>query len=279
MSYLSTSVTDSNNLGYFATSAALIAAYPIGVPGAFALVGATDTFWVWDDGTNAWVNSGNSGTVSSVFGRQGAVTAQNGDYTTDQITEGTTLFFTFTRVRNTIMTGISFATSTAVVAADSVLIAIGKLQAQVTNRVSLTGDETIAGVKTFSSDVLVPDEVYDATTWNGSLGTPTKNALRDKIESMTAGSGITRIVSNITGNTTAPAVALTDYDYNCTGPLTLTLPTAVGNTNEYSVTRISGLTTVATTASQTINGSPTAALTINRMTLTFLSDGANWNIK
>ena len=97
--------------------------------------------------------------------------------------------------------------------------------------------------------------------------------------SVPGGSGITRSVNNIVGNTTAGSVGSTDYDYNCTGALTLTLPTAVGNTNKYSVTRISGLTTVATTSSQTINGSANATLTINNMTLTFISDGANWNIK
>lgn len=47
-----------------------------------------------------------------------------------------------------------------------------------------TGNETVAGTKTFSSDVLVPDEAYDATAWNASLEVPTKNAVRDKIESL-----------------------------------------------------------------------------------------------
>jgi len=39
---------------------------------------------------------------------------------------------TFKNVLNTLLTGISFATSTAVTASDSILIAIGKLQAQIT---------------------------------------------------------------------------------------------------------------------------------------------------
>lgn len=50
--------------------------------------------------------------------------------------------------------------------------------------VGLTGDETIAGIKTFSSDPLIPDEAYDEAAWNGKLEPPTKNALRDKIESI-----------------------------------------------------------------------------------------------
>lgn len=93
------------------------------------------------------------------------------------------------------------------------------------------------------------------------------------------GSGITRSVINIVVNTAAGSSAVTDYDYNCTGALTLTLPTAIGNTNQYSVTRISGLTTIGTTAAQTINGSSTATIPIDNMTLTLVSNGSNWNIK
>ena len=51
-----------------------------------------------------------------------------------------------------------------------------------------TGSETIAGVKTFSSDPIIPDEAYGAG-WNGSLEPPTKNAVYDKIESMGGGGG------------------------------------------------------------------------------------------
>ena len=37
--------------------------------------------------------------------------------------------------------------------------------------------------------VSVPDDVYDATTWNGSAQVPTKNAVRDKIEALILGGG------------------------------------------------------------------------------------------
>jgi len=50
-----------------------------------------------------------------------------------------------------------------------------------------TGAEVIAGVKTFSSDPLIPDEAY-GVGWNGSLEPPTKNALWDKIEVITTAS-------------------------------------------------------------------------------------------
>lgn len=43
---------------------------------------------------------------------------------------------------------------------------------------------------TLTGDLIVPDEAYDATAWNGSLEVPTKNAVRDKIESISVGGGI-----------------------------------------------------------------------------------------
>lgn len=42
---------------------------------------------------------------------------------------------------------------------------------------------------TLSGALSVPDDVYDATGWNGSVEVPTKNAVRDKIEAVVAGAG------------------------------------------------------------------------------------------
>ncbi len=63
MSYLSNIIGDPFYLGYFATPEALEAAYPVGVPGAFALVGSTDSIWIWDEGTMSWVDTGGPGPV------------------------------------------------------------------------------------------------------------------------------------------------------------------------------------------------------------------------
>jgi len=46
-----------------------------------------------------------------------------------------------------------------------------------------TGAESIDGVKTFTSDPIIPDEAY-GSGWNGVLEPPTKNAVYDKIESL-----------------------------------------------------------------------------------------------
>lgn len=40
------------------------------------------------------------------------------------------------------------------------------------------------GSNTFVGSQFVPDDPYDATNWNGSAAVPTKNAIRDKIESL-----------------------------------------------------------------------------------------------
>lgn len=98
-----------------------------------------------------------SAPVSSVFTRTGAVAAVNGDYNTSQVTENTNLYytqarfdtafaaksttnlsegtnqyFTAARVLAVAQAGISFVTATAITAADTVLSAFGKLQAQIT---------------------------------------------------------------------------------------------------------------------------------------------------
>ena len=61
MGYLANRLGDPMNLGWFADEAALIAAYPVGADGYFAMVGSTDTFWTWDSGTGAWVDTGTAG--------------------------------------------------------------------------------------------------------------------------------------------------------------------------------------------------------------------------
>ena len=83
----------------------------------------------------------------------------------------------------------------------------------------------------------------------------------------------------VTGATTTPAAAAnTEYVYLVTGSPTFTLPTAVGNTSQYVVKNAgAGSVTLATTGSQTINGSLSlpdlsAALATTRV----VSDGANW---
>lgn len=65
--------SDKHNLGYYKTPEALAEAHPTAEDGDWAIVGATDTVWVWDSDTNAWKDSDQKGQVESVNGKTGAV--------------------------------------------------------------------------------------------------------------------------------------------------------------------------------------------------------------
>jgi hypothetical protein len=99
-------------------------------------------------------------------------------------------------------------------------------------------------------------------------------------QSPTAQTGIVRLIETRAGVTaTLGSNAMTDYVENCTGTNTLTLPTAVGNTNKYTVTVESGTTTVNTTSSQTINGSASIVISTAFSSYDFISNGSNWILR
>lgn len=59
--------------GYFTSIEKLRETYPTGNLGDYAIVGGTDTVWVWDDETSDWLNTTEQGVVLSVNGRTGEV--------------------------------------------------------------------------------------------------------------------------------------------------------------------------------------------------------------
>lgn len=94
-----------------------------------------------------------------------------------------------------------------------------------------------------------------------------------------SGSGITRSINSISSNTIAGAVAAIDYVYLVSGTTTLTLPTAVGNTNLYTVKNVgSGVATIATTGVETIDGGSTIVMPVRYTSVDLLSDGSNWEV-
>ncbi len=91
--------------------------------------------------------------------------------------------------------------------------------------------------------------------------------------------GDNNVVISISTATTAGTAPNIQYIYLVSGTTTLTLPTAVGNSSIYTVKNVgSGTVTIATTSSQTIDGSLTAVLKVKYTSLTLVSDNANWNI-
>jgi hypothetical protein len=86
-------------------------------------------------------------------------------------------------------------------------------------------------------------------------------------------------INSVSGNTNAGSNQNTDYIYFATNTITITLPTAISNTNSYIIKNVGvGTITINTTSSQTIDGSLTALIKIQYLSLTLISDGANWNI-
>ena len=81
--YVDAQVSPSNK-GVFATAAALRSAYPTGQNGWYAVVTATDTFWLWDGDSSDWANSDTNaggdvnGPSSSVNGEISAFSGPTG---------------------------------------------------------------------------------------------------------------------------------------------------------------------------------------------------------
>lgn len=98
--------------------------------------------------------------------------------------------------------------------------------------------------------------------------------------SATGGTGGTvRVITSVSGDTTAGDNANTDYVYLVTGTTKITLPTAVGNTNLYTIKNVgTGVVTVDTTSSQTIDGELTIIMPVQYTSVDLISDTANWNV-
>jgi hypothetical protein len=109
--------------------------------------------------------------------------------TTTDISEGTNEYFTAARVRAVVLTGISLVTNAVISATDSVLVAFGKLQAQITANLSTltshTSDTSNPHATTKAQVGLGnADNTSDA---NKPVSTATQTALNAKENTITAG--------------------------------------------------------------------------------------------
>jgi len=92
------------------------------------------------------------------------------------------------------------------------------------------------------------------------------------------GSGITRSIISTASNISGGATALTDYVYLISGTTLYTQPTAVSNTNRYTIKNTGvGTVTVGFSGGQTGDGSTTLPLTPNS-SVDLISDNSNWRI-
>lgn len=150
--------------GYFANPAALQEAVPTGVDGDYAIIGTTDTIWMWDSDTQAWVDSHKATDLSNYYTKgetdnllsqkEPNISAKGADTASDNFYYGgrkqwIDLLY---KVRNTALAGLNTDNSQAITATDTVLAAFGKLQAQITQS-STEVSEDITAIESDITDL------------------------------------------------------------------------------------------------------------------------------
>lgn len=150
--------------GYYANPSALEEAVPTGADGDYAIVGTTDTIWLWDTDTQSWVDSHKATDLSNYYTKgetdnllsqkEPNISAKGSDIASDNFYYGgrkqwIDLLY---KVRNTALSGLDTSTAQTIVATDTILAAMGKLQAQITqSSTEVSGD--IAAIESDITDL------------------------------------------------------------------------------------------------------------------------------
>lgn len=129
--------------GFYETDTALKEAHSTGVSGDFAIVGSTDTMWLWDADTQQWKDSHKATDLSNYYNKseidnflsqkeplinKRGNSVGDDDYYYGGRKQWIDLLY---KVRNTALTGVDFSTKTVIEATDTVIAAFGKLQGQI----------------------------------------------------------------------------------------------------------------------------------------------------
>ena len=150
--------------GYYANPSALEEAVPTGADGDYAIVGTTDTIWLWDTDTQSWVDSHKATDLSNYYTKgetdnllsqkEPNISAKGSDTASDNFYYGgrkqwIDLLY---KVRNTALSGLDTSTAQTIAATDTILAAMGKLQAQITqSSTEVSGD--IAAIESDITDL------------------------------------------------------------------------------------------------------------------------------
>ena len=150
--------------GYYANPSALEEAVPTGADGDYAIVGTTDTIWLWDTDTQSWVDSHKATDLSNYYTKgetdnllsqkEPNISAKGSDTASDNFYYGgrkqwIDLLY---KVRNTALSGLDTSTAQTIAATDTILAAMGKLQAQITQN-STEVSEDITAIESDITDL------------------------------------------------------------------------------------------------------------------------------
>lgn len=190
--------------------------------------------------------------------------------TTDDLTEGTNEYYTAARVRAVLLTGISLVTNAVISATDSVLIAFGKIQAQITanlttltNHVADTSNpHEVTKTQVGLSNV---DNTSDA---NKPVSTATQTALNLKQDTLVSNTNIKTINGESilgAGNIVTSVELEYRHDFNVFDYLGKAPSDSLESDNVWTITRL----TIASDGSVT-RGVATNVNWTNRYTHTYL---------
>ena len=229
--------------GVYLTLAALNSAYPTANVGDYAQVnevGATDVVnYNWDAEENIWVKNAVQSTPIS---------------NTDALPEGTSnLYFNTARVLATLLSGLSLATGGAIVSTDSVLIAFGKLQKQISDNLTAIGlkqNTLVSGtnIKTINGATILGsgDIITSAISAVRQISTATTLADSDNglVIILTASATVT-IPNGLVANFECTLVTLAGFTLTIAQGSSVTLLNNIGTTmaEKLSVTLKNTLTT------------------------------------
>lgn len=188
---------------------------------------------------------------------------------------------TYLKASNTSDTTSSTELRIAISGITSGSTGIGLIQGQYITAGLTSGDKYWLGSTFGTYTNIQPNGDGDIVRYIGTaLNSTTLEFMPDEtwVEiSNSSGSGTNPLLRNVI---TSQTILTTDYTINVTttGATTQTLPTAVGVIGKvYNIVNSGGGDiTVATTSSQTINGSVGISMTEQYLSRTFQSDGSNW---
>lgn len=130
--------------GYFATITALESVYPIGNDGDYAIIGSTDTIWVWDSDSSTWKDTHQATDLSSYYtkteintllgGKEPSIVPSSSENPADYYYNGEKTWSDLLyKIRNAKLDGLDTTAEGEITDTDSVVSAFGKTQAQITD--------------------------------------------------------------------------------------------------------------------------------------------------